>query len=257
LRINKIIPVLAAILLLQACVTDNPALEKSDKASKINVQLGIGYLQQNNLDLANEKLSKALRQNPDSAAAHNAYAILQDRLLQLDKAEYHYKKATELDPKDSQAANNYGAFLCRNGRERESEEYFLSALENPLYKTPQFAYTNAAICLLKIGNNEQAKEYLLKAIAAKNNFGPALLAMADVLYGEGDHIEAKKYLDHFHLVVKPNPESLWLAIRNTLYINDKGDISELVARFEADYPESRQYKDWLKSDLYKEWSASQ
>ena len=133
----------------------------------------------------------------------------------------------------------------------------MRALKNPLYKTPEFAYTNAAICLLKIGENEQAKEYLRKAIAAKNDFGPALLSMADLLYGEGDHIQAKTYLDHYHLVVKPNPESLWLAIRNTLYINDQGDISELVARFEADYPDSRQYQEWLKSDLYINWSTSQ
>lgn len=257
MRISKVITVLAVAVFLQACVTDDPSQNKSDKASKINVQLGIGYLQQNNLDLASEKLTKALRQDPDSAAAHNAYAILQDRLLQLDKAEYHYEKATSLDPKDSQAANNYGAFLCRNGRERESEKYFMRALKNPLYKTPEFAYTNAAICLLKIGENEQAKEYLRKAIAAKNDFGPALLSMADLLYGEGDHIQAKTYLDHYHLVVKPNPESLWLAIRNTLYINDQGDISELVARFEADYPDSRQYQEWLKSDLYINWSTSQ
>ena len=245
------------VALLQACVVDDPALSKNDKSIKINVQLGIGYLQQNNLDLASEKLTKALLQDPKSAPAHNAYAILQDRLLQLDKAEYHYEKATSLDPKDSQAANNYGAFLCRNGRELESEKYFLQALKNPLYKTPEFAYTNAAICLLKIGENKQAKEYLSKAIAAKNDFGPALFTMADILYGEGDRAGAKTYLDHFHLVARPNPESLWLAIRNTLYININADISELVARFDADFPDSRQYQAWLDSDLYKEWSGNQ
>ena len=87
MRISKVITVLAVAVFLQACVTDDPSQNKSDKASKINVQLGIGYLQQNNLDLASEKLTKALRQDPDSAAAHNAYAILQDRVLQLDKAE--------------------------------------------------------------------------------------------------------------------------------------------------------------------------
>ena len=154
--------------------------DQNQQASAVNVQLGIGYLEQNNLDQANEKLSKALRQDPNSASAHNAFAILQDRLLQTEKAEYHYKKATTLDPKNSRAANNYGAFLCRNGRELESEKYFLQALKNPLYSTPEFAYTNAALCLLQVGEQretEKAKEYLRKAIAARSDFGPALLAI--------------------------------------------------------------------------------
>ena len=133
---SKWLSLLALLLLLQACVTDDPGLSKNVKASAINVQLGIGYLEQNDLQLASEKLLKALRQDPDSASAHNAYAILQERLKQYDLAEYHYKRAVKLDPKDSLSANNYGAFLCRNGRELESEEYFLQALKNPLYKPP-------------------------------------------------------------------------------------------------------------------------
>ncbi len=84
--------VCAIALLLSACVTVDPAEENYEAASKINVQLGIGYLQQNNMVLASEKLTKALKQNPKSAAAHNAYAILQERLLQKEKAEKKEKR---------------------------------------------------------------------------------------------------------------------------------------------------------------------
>ncbi|MDC1287848.1 tetratricopeptide repeat protein, partial [Gammaproteobacteria bacterium] len=125
MRIDKIVFLLLAMWLLQACVAVNPGQTQDEKASAVNVQLGIGYLQQNKLELASQKLTKALRQDPNSASAHNAYAILQERLNQLDLAENHYKKATKLDRNDAQAANNYGTFLCRNGRERESEKYFL------------------------------------------------------------------------------------------------------------------------------------
>ena len=250
MRINKIVSLLILLGLLQACyVPVEPDKTQNEKASAINVQLGIGYLQQNNLELANEKLAKALRQDPDSAAAHNAYAILQDRLLQTEKAEFHYKKATSLDPENSQAANNYGAFLCRHGRELESEKYFLQALKNPLYSTPEFAYTNAALCLLKVGEareTEKAKEYLRKAIAAKSDFGPALLTMANLLFDEGEYAAAKPYLDRFHLVAKPTARSLWLAIRNTLQIDGQGDVTELAQRLGTEFPGSEEYKAWQK-----------
>lgn len=246
MHIKKLILLLLMSAILQACVTVGPDQSKNEKASAVNVQLGIGYLQQNNLELASEKLNKALRQNPESAAAHNAFAILQDRMLQTDLAEYHYKKATQLNPKDSQANNNYGAFLCRNGRERESEKYFMSALKNPLYKTPEYAYTNAAVCLLNVNELDPAREYLRKAIAAKSDFGPALLAMGDVLFKEAQYAQAKPYLDHYHLVARPSSRSLWLAIRNTLEMDSQGDVTELAQRLGKDFPDSPEYKAWQK-----------
>ena len=88
MRIDKIVLLLILLGSLQACVPVNPGPSQEEKASAVNVQLGIGYMQQDNLVLASEKLSKALRQNPDSAPAHNAFAILQDRLKQTEKAEY-------------------------------------------------------------------------------------------------------------------------------------------------------------------------
>ena len=167
--------------------------------------------------------------------------------MQTEKAEYHYKKATTLDPENSQAANNYGAFLCRHGRELESEKYFMQALKNPLYSTPEFAYTNAALCLLQVGEareTEKAKEYLGKAIAAKSDFGPALLSMAQLLFDQGEYVAAKFYLDRFHLVAKPTARSLWLAIRNTLQIDVQGDVTELAQRLGNEFPDSGEYQAW-------------
>ena len=232
--------------LLTACVTVGERVPDNIKASAINVQLGMGYMQQNNMELANEKLSKALRQDPDSATAHNAFGLLQERLLQKDKAEYHYERATELDPEDSAAANNYGRFLCRNEREAESEEYFLKALDNPLYKTPEFAYTNAALCLLKIDQRDRAKEYLAKALAARSNFSGALIKAAKMNFDDKDYSNAKLYVDRYHRVAQPSSHSLWLAIRTELEMDSGRDINELAEQLETKFPDSAEYKSWLK-----------
>ena len=244
LQINRNLGLALCALLLQACVAVDDGPTQEERASSVNVQLGIGYLQQNKLELASEKLSKALRQDPESSPAHNAYAILQDRLGETDLAEYHYEKATELDPKDAQAANNYGTFLCRNGRELESEQYFLRALDNPLYSTPEFAYTNAAICLMKVNENESALDYLRKALAERSDFAPALLNMSKLKFEQGDYQTTQVYLDRFHLVAQPTALSLWLSIRCSLELDPKADVSELVRRLGTEYPESREYELW-------------
>lgn len=244
MRIDKLLGLLLVIGLLQACVAVDPGQTQNEKASAVNVQLGIGYMQQNKLDLASEKLTKALRQDPKSASVHNAYAILQERLKQLELAEYHYKEATKLDPRDSQAANNYGTFLCRHGRELESEKYFLQALDNPLYSTPEYAYTNAAICLLKVQQVEPARAYLNKALTERSDFAAALLTMGGLLFDEMDYENAKIYLDRYHLVARPGPRSLWLSIRTALSIDPDTDVSELVQRLGTDYPDSQEYQFW-------------
>jgi len=241
---NGLIIVLLPLLI--SCVTVGDRVPDNVKASAINVQLGMGYMRQNNMEQASAKLTKALSQDPDSASAHNAYAILQERLLQHEKAEEHYRIATELDPENSEAANNYGAFLCRNKREAESEKYFLKALKNPLYKTPEFAYTNAALCLLRIDQRVRAREYLKKALAARSNFSTALIAMGRLNYEDQNFNEAKLYLDRYHLVAEPTARSLWLAIQTELEMDSNRNVTELAQQLEAKFPDSEEYKSWLK-----------
>ena len=231
--------------LLSACVTVEDGPTDKKKASDINVQLGIGYLQQNKLELANEKLLKALGYNPKSASAHNAYAVLQDRLLIKDKAAYHYEKATSLDPNDSQAANNYGAFLCRNNQEKKSEKYFLRALKNPLYNTPEYAYTNAALCMIKIKERDKAIGYLSKALAANSNFPVALVTMAKISFEDQNFKYAKLYVDRYHLVAEPSSKSLWLAIRTEMMLDSNQNIDELADLLQMNFPYSDEYNSWL------------
>ena len=242
----RLIFILSAIVVLAGCVSADPAKERNAKASAINVQLGIGYLRQNNLELANEKLNKALTFNPESAPAHNAYAMLQERLLQTEKAEFHYKKATELDPKDSQSANNFGAFLCKNQREAESEKYFVQALKNPLYKTPEYAYTNAALCLLRIDEKSRAVDYLSKALAARSDFPTALIAMSDVQFDAGNYEVTRAYLERYHRVQEPTAKSLWLDIRAALQINQDADVDAIASQLEQEFPASEEFKSWLE-----------
>ena len=245
---KNIFSLVTIVWLLQACVAVNPQPTQDERASAVNVQLGLGYLQQNNLDLASEKLGKAVRQNPNSASAHNAYAILQDRLQQTDKAEFHYRRAVELDPDDSQAANNYGAFLCRNGREAEAEKHFLRAVENPLYKTPEYAYTNAALCLREIDRDDQAKEYLRKALSLKNDFAPALLALGELSFEMKEYANARTYLQAYHQVAQSTPKSLWLAIRIEIErgTGGSGTVQRLAEELEQKFADSNEYTEWRK-----------
>lgn len=243
LRIN-----LAWLLLLSlsACVVVEKGPSNNEKASDINVELGIGYYHQNNLELANEKLLKALDQNPRSAKAHHAYAVLQNRFLNKEKAEFHFQKAIEYNPMDSEALNNYGAFLCRDNRPDEAEKMFIQALENPLYKAPEVAYTNAATCLRQNNKKpEKVKEYLIKALGVGNNFRPALLLLAEISFEEKQHDLTTIYLKRYHLVGESTARSLWLEIRNELELNHRDKADELAEKLKTEFADSPEFQSWL------------
>lgn len=232
---------------LSACMVMTEGPTKNVKASKINVQLGIGYYQQGKYDIANEKLIKALDQDPKSSQAHYAYAVLQNHFKKKEKTEFHFRKAIELNPENSEALSNFGAYLCNDGRMAESEEMFLRAVEDPLFKTPELAYTNAAVCLLKADSSQtqQAKEYYEKALAARSNFLPALINLAELVFDENNFEFSKLYLDRYHRLTRPTARSLWLLIRNELELENKSQAFELAKKLGNDFPGSAEYKSWI------------
>ena len=241
------------ILLLTGCVTVNSNEPQLIKASKINVQLGIGYYNRGNHELANEKLMKAIKQDPDSSQAYHALAVLQNHFLAKQKAEQYFRKSISLDDQNSEALNNFGAFLCVDKRYKEANKIFLQAIDNPFYRSPQVAYTSAAACLLNQGESklerDKAKEYLTKALAVSANYRPALISLASISFTEKDYNLTNLYLERFHLTGNASARSLWLSIQNEQEMGDKSKVALLAEQLRANFPDSNEYKQWLALDL--------
>lgn len=183
---------------------------KSDEASSFNSDLGIRYLQNGRLQLANEKLEKALAQNPSSPAANHYYAILQQRLGNTGKATQHFNKAVKLAPKDPEIRNNYGSFLCDNEKPEAALAQFNISINDPLYSTPEFAYTNAGICLRKVGKHNEAEEYFRNALKKKNAFPSALLEMASLYHDRKVYPRAQAFMSRYETVGRSSPKALEL-----------------------------------------------
>ena len=212
--------ILLSAISLNGCSTTGV---KTAEASNYNADLGIRYLQKGRLQLANEKLLKALEQNPNSAQSNHYYAILQQRLGNNDKAGRYFVKAIKLKPKDPEIRNNYGSFLCDTGRPQVAKEQFMTAVKDPLYSTPEFAYTNAGICLRKTKNDVQAEQYFREALKKKSAFPSALFEMAKLYYDRKNYNRAQGFMLRYESVGQSSPEALQLCY----LINQKtGDFAK-------------------------------
>ena len=197
--------VAASILLsVSACTSQ----VKTKEASDYNSDLGIQYLQKGHLNRANEKLLKALEQNPNAPKPNHYFALLQERLGNKAKASQYFQKAISLDPKNPEIRNNYGSFLCKNGQPKKAVQQFLTAVKDPLYRTPEFAYTNAGICLRKTGDNEQAEKYFRQALKKRSSFPSALLEMSKLYYDRKQYARAQGFMLRYENVGRSTPEAL-------------------------------------------------
>ncbi len=209
--------ILGSSLFFSACSSQIAQTEMDTKAAEYNAELGVKYLQNGRLQLANQKLEKALEQNPDSANAHHYYAILQQRLKQNSKAEQHFKRALALNNKNPEIRNNYGSFLCSIGRHQAAVQQFLIAIKDPLYSTPEYAYTNAGICSYKAKKPADAERYFRLALKKRHNFGSALLQMSKLYYDKREYPRAQAFLLRYEKVGQSTPEALQLCTQ----INNK------------------------------------
>ncbi|MFN2308438.1 MAG: type IV pilus biogenesis/stability protein PilW [Gammaproteobacteria bacterium] len=234
---------LCATLALVGCSQSPTRSDTSLRnAAKDNVELATYYMREGQRAVALDLLLKAVEQDPDLPVAHNTLAVLYEGLGETDKANRHFRRALSLDPKDSQAHNNYGSFLCKTQGWAAAEGHFLKAAGNPLYETPELAYTNAGTCANSAGHPDKAEEYWRKALSLNPRYPLPLLQMARLGVAQQNYLSARAYLQRLHEVARPTPESLWLGIQTERVLGDKNAEASYSLFLRNNFPDSPQTK---------------
>jgi type IV pilus assembly protein PilF len=236
--------IITAALLVSACggggAVRSSSEDKTNRAAEVNTQLGGAYLQRGQYEQSLEKLEKAINYDPDYAAAHSTIAILYEQIGEVSKAETHHRRAVRLDPKDANAQNNLGAFLCKIGKYRESEEYFVNAASNAFYHTPEQALTNAGKCLQRATDNDKAERYFRQALTVKPNFPDALFSLAELNLHKGESLRARAFLQRYETVAPVSPDSLLLGYRIERAMGADSDAESYAQKLRAQYPNTPQ-----------------
>lgn len=219
--------------------------------AKAHTELGSMYFQDGNIGVALEELKIAIDSDSSYAPAYNVRGLVRTFLRELPEAEDDFRRALRLAPEDPEINNNYGWFLCQTGKERQSIVYFLNAIKNPLYSTPDRAYTNAGGCALRAGDFEGAERYLQQAIRlSRDGALPARVELASLNYRRGTLEEARRLITGVLQAMEPaSPEALWLALRIDRKLGNRQSESAFAAQLRNQYPASREYQEFLKGNF--------
>lgn len=234
---------------LAGCVgSDQFAKPQPERASDINLELGIDFLRKGKLSEAKEKIDRALGQNPRNANAHATAGLLYSRLGDIDKADSHFDRAVSLDGENPEILNSYAAFLCSNARYDRGEKIALRAATNALYKTPEVAYLNAGNCARNGGKLKAAEENYRRALNARPRFDAALFQMADLEYAQTEYLSARAFLERYLAVARTTASTLWLAVRIERSLGNVAAAGDYARRLKNDYPSSPEVKALLESE---------
>ncbi len=245
----KIILLLIIVVSLMACsTTSTKTLEENRQtAADVNSRLAHAYILQGNKRDGIAKLRKALELKPEMPSTHHYIAETYRLLGQAALAETHYLKAIKLTPDDSSMQNNYGVFLCEQGRYGDAEKHFLVSARNPLYATPEEAYENAALCALRLPDKEKAELYFRKAVKVHPLRARSLYQLALLEFEQKNYMQARAFLQRYDGVSVESSESLWLGLRIERSNENQAMVTQYAKSLTEKFPDSQEAQWYLES----------
>jgi type IV pilus assembly protein PilF len=238
-----------AIVMLTACAGHETKTDSSGQndPAMANANLGLAYMEHGEYQVALEKLKKALEINPDLPQAHHYIAMVYQHLDNVGEAEKHFERAVSLDDSDPALQNNFGIFLCRQGRYRDALRHFRRSFDDDNYASKDQAYENAGLCALRVPDNKQAENYFRQALQINPRRPESLFQMASLEFNSGRYLQARAFLQRLRDVSPYTPQSLMLGIKVERKLGDKQAVDSYMRQLKKDFPRSDETKQLMDS----------
>jgi len=245
--------------LLSACVTQEFADENkpivqnqvSDREIAFTrISLGLGYLKMGNTTQAKLNLEKAKHYAPNLIEVYTAFAHYYEYVEEPELATAAYQKALSINDKDANTLNNFGVFLCRQGKPNEAEKQWLKAVDVPSYTQVSESYENLANCQLQHQHFVKAEDYLVKAIAHSPSNASSLMMMAKLKYAKQDYSQAEQYIARYEKATRHfAPDALVTAFKLYQKEGKQGIAKNYAAMLLKMFPQSYQAKQYILNGL--------
>lgn len=242
IRLNGLFAaVFASAMVLAGCASGPGAPPQGEQAAsadqaenrrraQIRLQLAVGYYEQRQMAVALDEIRQALIADPTFAEAYVMRALIYMDMGENKLAEESFLQAIKLSPNSPDFNNNYGWFLCQNGREKESIAYFDAALKNRGYQSPAKALNNAGICSMKLKNRAAAERYFSQAFQYDPGNPTTNSNLARIYFDQGDYERARFYVGRVMKSDVMTAEVLWLAIKIERKLGDRAAETSLATQ---------------------------
>lgn len=227
---------IASLSLTNACALFSGVQQQT----ALNLELGEQNIQMARYQDALAYLNKALSLEPKLGRAH---AALGDYYLGINdpkQAAKHVQQALDQDPDNLLVQASYASYLCGSGATERGIHILLETVDAARNSQPWHAQTRLGQCFNQASNPDEAVHYLQKALEAKTDYWPALLAMQKISYTQHQYISAREYWLRYTQTGKSNADALWLAFQTERALGDAELSSVYRQQLLQEFPDSLQ-----------------
>ncbi len=244
-----IVAALTGLVMLSACQlpagsrqdlqTNSDQTDASRRAS-IRLQLATNYLEAGQNAVALDEVKQAIALDPSMADAYHVRALVYMNMNEQTLAEDSFRTAVSMRGNDGDLLNNYGWFLCQNGRYAEAAPMLQRAVSAPSAGGPAKPLISLGACEMRNGDSAAAEKSLKSALGYDRNNPVANTNLALVYYKRGDNAQAREYVGRVNNSRFVSAQSLWLGARIAHRQGDIATQNTLVAQLRSRFPDSRE-----------------
>ncbi|WP_051168222.1 tetratricopeptide repeat protein [Marinospirillum minutulum] len=221
-------------ILVSGCAAQAP-WEKVDldQQAEAYTNLGMGYLNQGQINRGLINFKKALKARPSYSEALHGTALALQQQGEFDLSERYFKKALQTKGNETDVRNNYAAFLFKQSRYDEARKQLEIASKDIYYADRRLVFTNLGYVSIKLEQTDKALGYFQQALVLDSTFIPPHRALLELFSKQQAWQQAEQH---------------WLALRDA-QINDETTLKQalIVVQHTGNQKEARYINSLLNS----------
>lgn len=244
---------ICTMLFLAGCASSQSQTKnKQEKDPQYQYNLGLFYLNSNNVDEAIKCFNRSLNLNPNNYLAWNAIGLAQSLKTNFEASIQAFTKALAINPQFTEAHNNLGTIYFELKQYDKAEAEYHQALIDPAYTSRELPYYNLARLYFVQDRLEEAYDYIQRALQVKTRFAMAHNLRGLILEKMGDLDEAESAFAQAVKIVPQDPGFLFSLAKaqfdNGRYQLSKENFEKLLPKLtsQADRDQVKEYLDQLK-----------
>jgi len=217
----------------------------ASKRARVRMELAAAYFGRGQMTTALDQIKLAIGADPTISEAFNLRGLIYANLGDDRLAEESFRRALQLNPRDADAMQNFGYFLCQKKRYPESTALFDQALAVPRYADAPRTLLTKGVCLAFAGQLAKSEASLVRSYEMDPSNPSTAVNLSEVLYRRGDFERARFFVRRVNSVPAiASAQTLWLAARIENRLGNRGGVDNFGDQLRRRFPDARETSDF-------------
>ena len=213
----------------------------ASKRARVRMELASAYFGRGQMTTALDQIKLSIAADPNVSEAFNLRGLIYANLGDDRLAEESFRRALQINPRDADAMQNFGYFLCQKKRYPEATAQFDQALTVPRYADAPRTLLTKGVCLAFAGDLPASEATLLRSYELDPANPSTAVNLSEVLYRRGEFERARFYVRRANVIpTVSNAQTLWLAARIENRLGNRNGVQDFGDQLRKRFPDARE-----------------